>query len=191
MSGQVRLGAVSCTLLAATALVLGCGGQSAREEDDRTGGRTARGGSGGFAWAGGGRGGNGGTTPTGGRLTSDFVDPGCPDPPPPEEVLECDPLGDSKDCPLGFGCYPFVTHPSGDGCEPRIFGATCRAAGAGTQGSVCGSGTDGCAPGFMCVVGLQPGRRCAKICTDFDDTEACGGGMICGETDVEGYGVCG
>ncbi len=139
MSGQVRLGAVSCTLLAATALVLGCGGQSAREENDTTGGRTARGGSGGFAWAGGGRGGNGGTTPTGGRLTSDFVDPGCPDPPPPEQVLECDPLGDSKDCPLGFGCYPFVTHPSGDGCEPRIFGATCRSAGAGSQGSVCGS----------------------------------------------------
>jgi len=189
MSGQVWLGALSCALLAPLVLVAGCGGQASRE-DDSTGGRAARGGSGGFAWGGGGRGGTGGAPATGGRLTSDFVDPGCPDPPPPEQVLECDPLGNSQACPLGFGCYPFVTHPAGDGCQPRIFGAVCREMGSGTQGSVCGSGTDGCAPGFMCVIGLQPGRRCAKICTDFDDPEACGDGLICGETDVEGYGVC-
>ncbi len=190
MSGQVRSGAWACTLLTFAVLAFGCGGQSAREEDDGTGGRSLRGGSGGFGWAGGGLGGRA-SDATGGRLSSDFVDPGCPEPPAPERVLECDPLGDGTDCPLGFGCYPFVTHPPGDGCEPRIIGAVCRSAGSGTQGSVCGSGTDGCAPGYMCVVGLQPGRRCAKICTDFDDTEACGGGLICGETDVEGYGVCG
>jgi hypothetical protein len=117
------------------------------------------------------------------------VDPGCPDLPPPPANVECDPLGDGTDCPLGFACYPYVEHPFGDGCDAQSFGALCRESGTGTQGVVCGSGTDGCAPLHLCVIGLQSGRRCARMCT-FDGRLECDEGMICGETDVEGYGVC-
>lgn len=146
----------------------------------------SRGGSGGSGFSGGGAGAN---TPTGGRKTSDFVDPGCPDVAPPPGVVECDPLGDTTDCPLGFACYPYVEHPFGDGCEAQSFGARCRKTGEGRQGDVCGGGTDGCAAQHLCVIGLQAGRRCARLCT-FDGRLECDAGMVCGETDVEGYGVC-
>jgi hypothetical protein len=99
-------------------------------------------------------------------------------------------FGDGTDCPLGFSCYPYVEHPFGDGCEVETYGARCREAGKGGQGAPCGFGTDGCAPLHLCVVGLQSGRRCAKICTFSGDAE-CDDGLLCGETDVEGYGVCG
>jgi hypothetical protein len=127
----------------------------------------------------------------GGQSTggSTFVDPGCPDVDPPEPMKECDPLDPLATCPFGTGCYPYVDHPFGAGCGTQTYGAVCAFAGSGTQGAECGDGTDGCAPGFICVVGAHPGRTCAKLCT-FDGPSNCPAGLFCGDVDVEGYGVC-
>jgi hypothetical protein len=184
MSGRGVGQGISWVVLA---LLAACGGQTDSGAEAETGGGRSRGGSAGFGA--GARAGMGGQASSGGRKMSDFVDPGCPDVPPPPGIVECDPLGDTTDCPLGFSCYPYVEHPFGEGCEAQIFGARCRESGDGTQGEVCGSGTDGCAAMHLCVIGLQAGRRCAKMCT-FDGRLECNEGMICGETDVEGYGVC-
>jgi hypothetical protein len=166
---------------------MSCGGQSAAGDGDDTGGARARGGSGGSTPSA--TGGRAGDPGTGGRAKSDFVDPECPTVPAPAGMRECEPFGDGTDCPLGFACYPYVEHPFGEGCDAQSFGTRCRQAGSGIQGDVCGPGTNGCAAGHLCVIGLQSGRRCARICT-FDGRTDCDQGMICGETDVDGYGVC-
>ena len=171
----------------ALALAAACGGQSLEGDGDESGGGRQRGGSPGVGWSG--SAGRGGAQGTGGRPKSDFVDRECPTTPPPAGVRECEPLGDGSDCPLGSACYPYIEHPYGEGCDAQTFGARCREAGSGVQGDVCGSGTDGCAADYLCVIGLQSGRRCARMCT-FDGAGECEDGLICGETDVEGYGVC-
>ncbi len=132
----------------------------------------------------------GGTAGSGtGGSEPGYTDPPCPDVAPPEGTRECDPLGDGTDCPAGLACYPYVEHPFGEGCDAQTFGTACRRAGTGQHGDPCGSGTSGCGPGHLCVIGALAGRRCAKICT-FDGVAGCPPGMLCGETDVKGYGVC-
>lgn len=118
-----------------------------------------------------------------------YDDPGCPDVGAPVHVNECDPFATVPTCPDGQGCYPFVEHPFGMGCDAQTFGTACRTSGTGKQGDFCGSPGQGCAAGFVCVVGSQPGKRCVQLCP-VNDQSACPSGLICGELDVEGYGVC-
>ncbi len=118
-----------------------------------------------------------------------YDDPGCPDAAPPPGVVECDVFGNPTGCPDGEGCYPYVDHPYGDGCDVQTFGAVCYQSGTGTQGDECGSGTGGCAAGYICVIGAKPGKRCVQMC-DLNVPNSCPDGLICGETDVEGVGVC-
>ena|SRR5688572_17987215 len=186
-----------------------CGGQTRFDGDD---GSSGRGGKSARADGGDGdpsRGGTGGSSDGGplddGSGASDadpgdpdtstdaaldvYEDPGCPDAEPPPGVIECDVFNEPNGCAEGEGCYPYVDHPFGEGCGLQTFGAVCLPAGSGVQGSECGNDNDGCAPGFLCVVGAQTGNRCVKIC-DLNAANTCGNGLICGETDVEGVGVC-
>jgi len=57
------------------------------------------------------------------------------------------------------------------------------------QGDTCGSGSTRCASGFVCVVGSEPGKQCVQLCR-MGVQSSCPAGLICGELDVEGYGVC-
>lgn len=118
-----------------------------------------------------------------------YVDPGCPDVGAPIEINECDPFATVPSCPAGEGCFPFVEHPFGEGCDAQRFGTACRLSGAGQQGDPCGSAAQSCASGFVCVVGSQPGKHCVQLCP-IGSQKVCPAGMICGELDVEGYGVC-
>jgi len=118
----------------------------------------------------------------------EYTDPGCPDAGPPKEHDECDPFATTSTCPPGQGCYPFVNHPL-EGCGEQSFGTVCAPAGTGRQGSTCGDGGNDCASGFVCVVGSQPGKHCVQLCR-MDVPNSCPRGMICGELDVEGFGVC-
>lgn len=121
----------------------------------------------------------------------DPIDTGCPiqEPPPPD--LQCDPF-DTGSCGPGSGCYPYVDHPEGGGCEQQRYGTACGPAGSGTQGALCGGGfgDDWCAPGFVCVVGQRAGKRCAQLC-QLGAINQCSGGLVCGDLDVAGFGVCG
>ena len=145
--------------------------------------------------AGSGRAGSGGyggteTLPDGGLVDPDPIDTGCTaaELPPPD--LACDPF-DAGSCGVGAGCYPFVDHPEGSGCDQQRYGTVCRRAGPGTQGVMCGEEVDvGCAPGFVCVVGQRAGKRCAALC-ELGTPNTCKGGLICGDLDVAGFGVCG
>jgi hypothetical protein len=131
---------------------------------------------------------NGG--PDAGLDGSTFVDPGCPDAAPIVPYYECDPLAAVSGCPSGLGCYPFLDYPVGDaGCGQAQYGAVCQTPGTGQQGDTCGDGGQICAPGYLCVVGSKPGARCMKICP-LDRAPGCPSGLVCGETDVEGIGVC-
>ena len=118
-----------------------------------------------------------------------FVDPGCPDAAAPQGFVECDVFGVGADCPVGYGCYPYITHPFGEGCDQQSFGAVCAPAGTGTQGAFCDGGANICAPGYLCVVGAQPGKRCMRMCP-LDGSAQCEPGLICGKTDAQGIGVC-
>jgi hypothetical protein len=133
-------------------------------------------------------GGSGGQA-AGGTGTGGYTDPGCPDVPPPEPVYECDPLEPEADCGPGFACYPYVSHPYGTGCETQQFGSWCAPAGTGEHGDFCGDGYGPCAPGYLCVVGAGAGKRCYRLCP-LDTEHDCLPGLICGETDIAGYGVC-
>src|SRR5450432_1517106 len=119
----------------------------------------------------------------------EFVDPGCPDAAPPPGVMECGPFSANPTCLQGEGCYPYVDHPFGDGCGAQSFGTQCLTAGNGRQGDTCGSGSTRCASGFVCVVGSEPGKHCVQLCR-MGVQSSCPAGLICGELDVEGYGVC-
>ncbi len=118
-----------------------------------------------------------------------YVDPGCPDVPAPEGVVECDIFGTPSGCPEGTGCYPDLVHPFGEGCDQQTLNIVCRLAGTGVAGDLCGSGTGGCAPGYTCIVGAQAGKRCLRICS-LDGQLGCPTGSICGPTDAFGIGVC-
>jgi hypothetical protein len=119
----------------------------------------------------------------------EYADPGCPEAGPPVEVTECDPFAATPACDAGQGCFPFVDHPNGDGCGAQSFGTECLKAGTGRQGATCGDGPGRCASGFVCVVGSQPGEHCVQLCR-MGVQNQCPAGLICGELDVEGYGVC-
>lgn len=118
-----------------------------------------------------------------------YVDPGCPDVGAPVRVDECDAFSVSSGCPEGLGCYPYVNHPYGDGCGAQTFGTECRPAGTGQQGDACGGNQEGCASGYVCVVGSQPGKHCVQLCP-VGVANTCPSGLICGDLDVEGFGVC-
>jgi len=178
---------------------MGCGGAVAHSDGSAgtlaTGGKTS-GRAGATSVSGftgrGGAGGNAGseTTPDGGLVDPEPVETGCQpeDLPPPE--IECDPFT-AGSCASGLGCYPFVDHPEGSGCEQQRYGTICLPAGQGTQGQLCGEdSSDWCAPGFVCVVGQRAGKRCAALC-ELGAPNKCSGGLICGDLDVAGFGVCG
>lgn len=122
----------------------------------------------------------------------DPVETACPVEELPPPSIQCDPYRPgSGDCASGSGCYPFVEHPEGKGCDAQIYGTICLVAGVGVQGDRCGDDTgDWCAPGFVCVVGQRAGKRCAALCKPGVDNQ-CAGGLICGDLDVSGFGVCG
>lgn len=171
-----------------------------------SGGSSASGGRGGGgalfdggAGKGGGTAGKGGAGPSaGGTGVVDagfdhYVDPGCPDAAAPPGIVECDPLAPISGCAPGYGCYPYVEHPFGSGCGQQTYGALCLSPGIGQQGAPCSSDSpigDHCAPGYVCVIGILPGKRCAKLCP-LGTPDVCPDGMICGDLDIEGYGVCG
>lgn len=128
----------------------------------------------------------GGGEATGGEPP--YIEPECPDEPPPEPDVECDPLGvPEEECGEDSACAPYLIYPNGAECGSPQFGALCVPAGTGQQGDFCEP--DGCAAGFMCIVGAAGGKRCAEICQPVED-HSCPAGLICGETDVQGYGVC-
>jgi len=173
--------------------VAACGG-AVGGPDDGSGGQSASvGGTGGHA-----TGGVPGHMPddtggTGGRLGTGgvpYVEPECPDEPPPPVEAECDPLApaDEAGCAEGWGCYPYLVYPYGEECGFPTFGAVCAPASTGEQGELCGT-TNYCAPGFMCVIGGTAGARCTQICS-LTAPSGCPPGLICNETDVVGYGVC-
>lgn len=191
---------VGCFALALGA-ALGCGGsvvRGGREGEPEPSGGSASGSSG-AAGSRAGSGGNGGSIAgsagnaaqagRGGESEPDPVDTGCPEEELPPPDLQCDPF-DLASCGPGLGCYPYVDHPEGSGCDQQRYGTACAPAGAGTQGSLCGGDADWCAAGFVCVVGQRAGKRCAKLC-DLGSTQQCSGGLVCGELDVAGFGVCG
>jgi len=185
MSGRFWALAVICSVFA----LLHCGGTAVVSPDDGAG-AGGRGHAGRVGVAGrDSRSGSGGLDAPLDAGFDVYVDPGCPDVGAPVEINECDPFATISGCPLGQGCFPFVDHPFGAGCDAQSFGTTCRPAGTGQQGDTCGNGVDGCASGFVCVVGSQPGKHCVQLCP-VGSQKACPAGMICGDLDVEGYGVC-
>ena len=187
MSGRIWAVTALCSVFA----LLHCGG-TVVVSDDGDGGGSGRGHAGRAAHAGrsnatAGSGGSGASLSDAGWDV--YVDPGCPDVGAPTEVNECDAFAATSTCPVGEGCFPFVEHPFGEGCGVQRFGTVCRLAGTGQQGDSCGTAEQGCAAGFVCVVGSQPGKHCVQLCP-IGGQKVCPAGMICGELDVEGYGVC-
>lgn len=116
--------------------------------------------------------------------TGGYVDPGCPDAPPPPPVKDCDVFGPNT-CKPGEGCYPFVQYPTHP-CDQEIFGAICAPVGPGKQGDACGN--TNCAAGFVCVVTGQ-GTECVQLC-DLFGAAKCPPGLFCVPIDVEGIGGC-
>ena len=185
MSGRIWALAGLCSGFA----LLHCGGSVVTLPADGTSGSAGRAGHAGTSSvAGAGNGGGASSIPRDAGF-DEYVDPGCPDAGPPSQINECDPFSGGASCPAGEGCYPFVDHPFGQGCGAQTFGTVCMVAGTARQGEVCGDGASECASGFVCVVGSQPGKRCVQLCR-MSDPNSCPRGMICGELDVEGYGVC-
>lgn len=175
-----------------------CGGSVAHggADGDDDGGSSATAGKGGRSF-GGSTSGRAGTNGVGGNGAS--ASGGTDDPPPvttacpPEELpppdITCDPF-DPASCGAGFGCYPYVDHPEGSGCDAQVYGTQCVPVGSGTQGSLCGEDVGFCAAGFVCVVGQRAGKRCAQLCKQGEPNQ-CGSGLLCGDLDVSGFGVCG
>jgi hypothetical protein len=187
MSGRIWALAFLCSGFA----LLHCGGTVVTLPADGVGGSPGHAGQVGRAGSSSSAGaGHGGTSSVPRDAAFDeYADPGCPDAGPPAQVNECDAFALAPTCPVGEACYPFVDHPFGAGCGAQSFGTVCMFAGTGHQGDVCGDGAADCAGGFVCVVGSQPGKRCVQLCK-MSDLHSCPPGMICGELDVEGYGVC-
>ncbi|MES1177212.1 MAG: hypothetical protein ABUL62_23015 [Myxococcales bacterium] len=192
MSGRIWAIALLCSVFA----LLHCGGTVEIAPGAGGGGASSAGAAGrGHGGRAGGQSGNAGAPSAGhGAQPADagfdvYVDPGCPDVGAPVQVNQCDAFSQSSGCPPGLGCYPFVDHPFGDGCGAQTFGTECRPAGTGQQGDPCGGGDDGCASGYVCVVGSQPGKHCVQLCP-VGDSSSCPPGLICGDLDVEGFGVC-
>jgi hypothetical protein len=194
---RTAIGVGYCVL--ALVLAPACGGSVSRGNDDdpTDGGSSPTAGKGGRSFGGGSAGragsaGAGGSSATAGRGGKDDPPPvmtGCPDGDLPPPDITCDPYVIDS-CGPGFGCYPNVDHPEGSGCDAQVYGTQCVPVGGGTQGSLCGEGTDFCAAGFVCVVGQRAGKRCAQLCK-LGESNQCAGGLLCSDLDVAGFGVCG
>jgi len=188
MSGRIWALATICSVVG----LLHCGGTVEVSADDSAGsggrGHAGRAGRPGGGSSVSGSGGGGAAEPADAGFDV-YVDPGCPDVGAPIEVNECDAFAAVPSCPLGEGCFPFVEHPFGEGCGAQRFGTVCRPSGTGQQGDPCGNAGQSCAGGFVCVVGSQPGKHCVQLCP-IGSQKVCPAGMVCGELDVEGYGVC-
>ncbi len=171
-------------------LCLACGGSLEASQDQDAGGANPwSGGSGPSGGAASGGQPSGGLTGSGG---TPFVEEPCPDLPAPDPLVFCDPLGldPSLACPAEYGCYATLNYPT-ERCAHSQFVSECRyldATSVGEQGEPCAGPSD-CKPGFMCVVGAAAGARCGTLCP-LDAADHCPDGLICGETDVPGYGVC-
>jgi hypothetical protein len=163
-----------------------CGGTvgEARQDGSLGGAQTSQGGS---AGQGGGSfgGGNHGGTASGG-VSSTYVDPGCSAQAGTDVYAECDPLGDSSDCPIGGGCFPVTTYPSST-CQSEVYQMLCLPAGTAKQWDSCTTLTD-CAAGFTCVVGSD-GTMCLKMC-DPTVASSCPTGLFCDAVDLQGIGIC-
>lgn len=134
--------------------------------------------------------GSGGLVEDGSGGVPPYEEEECPEIPPPVTLHECDPLDARATCPDDQSCMPYIQYPNrDDGCGSPGYGELCWYAGEGAQGELCTSVGTGCAPGLMCVVGAAGGERCAQICVP-GEPGTCPYGLICGETDVLGYGVC-
>ncbi|HET7545912.1 MAG TPA: hypothetical protein VFK05_38855 [Polyangiaceae bacterium] len=178
------------TAISSVVALLQCGGTVEVSPDGVGGGGRAHAGRTGYAGrsaAGSGAAGSGASPADAGFDV--YVDPGCPDVGAPVHINECDPFATVSTCQFGEGCFPFVDHPFGAGCGAQSFGTVCRPSGTGQQGDSCGSAGESCAAGFVCVVGSQPGKHCVKLCR-MGGEKVCPAGLICGELDVEGFGVC-
>jgi len=120
-----------------------------------------------------------------------YIDPGCATdaavPPDADAYLrECDPYSPG-DCEPGFACYPTVVYPEGH-CGDEVFATFCAAAGPGRHGDHCLSPLD-CGPGFACFV-TGAGNQCHQLCDQAGGEPHCSPGLICGWTDLPGYGAC-
>lgn len=120
-----------------------------------------------------------------------YVDPGCPggsdehDGGPPF-VRTCDPYVPGS-CGPGYACYPVSTYPSGY-CGDEVFVTECFPSGVGEQGTHCFSPLD-CAHGYSCFV-TGEGDQCLQLCDQRGGEPHCPRGLICGWTDLPGYGAC-
>ncbi len=161
----------------------GCGNDIVVYPDEPPAGT---GGSGGYVFFGG----TGGEPVDAGKekdAFEEYVDPGCPDKPPPAYEYDCDPYNQGNgDCAPGDACYIFVQYPS-EACGQEIYGAFCAPAGSGGQGAPCNGGLD-CQAGYVCVVSGS-GNQCIQLCSLTGD-DGCPPGMVCEPIDVEGFGGC-
>lgn len=190
-------GAAGAALLLSAAS--GCGGSAehggpsssvAGAQQAGSGGATAPGTGGATSPGRGGGGASAGNAQAGGAIVDpDPVETGCPEQEPLPPDLRCDPFTPDS-CSPGLGCYPFVEHPTGNGCEQQHYGTTCALVGSGRQGDSCGGDADNCAQGFVCVVGQRAGKRCSALC-ELGKPNTCPGGLLCSDLDVAGFGVCG
>lgn len=178
-----------CALL----LLAGCGGgvetpttgsQNTQGDDDSTGGvggaEPASDGGGGVPGSGGAAGG-----PDSGAGGSTFVDPGCPERPPVQGMMECDPFATVSSCGPGDRCVPYVEYA--DDCGTEEFGTRCSIAGAGVQGDECIE--EPCSAGHVCVT-TGEGTQCARLCRIVDGQHDCPPGLRCRSLDVEGFWTC-
>ncbi len=189
----------------ALALAFGCGGSVVHNDDvpasthshggtHMTKGGSSSGGSGGMGGTGGGRAGAGGSSGSvsagGSAMDPPPVDAGCAmqDLPPPD--VQCDPFKRAS-AARARAVTRSWTIRRGTGCDEQRYGTVCLSAGLGKQGDLCGDDIgDFCAEGFVCVVGQRAGKRCAALCK-LGATDQCTAGLICGDLDVAGFGVCG
>lgn len=117
----------------------------------------------------------------------EYVDPGCPDNPPPLQDFQCDPNNQANSgCAFGEACYIYVNYPD-EPCGQEVYGAFCGPAGFGVQGDACNGAFD-CAAGFACVV-TGSGNQCVQLCP-LQGNDNCPSGLVCEPIDVEGFGGC-
>jgi len=119
-----------------------------------------------------------------------YVDPGCEDGGAPLDadvfLRECDPYVPTT-CGEGLQCYPRITYPTGM-CGQEVFETRCLAGGGATQGQHCDGDLD-CAGGYTCFV-TGAGQQCLQLCDQGGGRPSCTSGLICGWTDLPGYGAC-
>ena len=146
-----------------------------------------QGGDGGYVFLDAGKGGEAADAADPKDALGEFVDPGCPDQPPPLEDFMCDPYAQfNGDCAPGEACYIYVEYPT-QPCGQEIYGSFCFAAGPGQQGDGCAGGLD-CGAGLVCVI-TGSGNQCVQLC-NLMGADGCPNGLVCEPIDVEGFGGC-